>query len=104
MICISCQNNLNLLSNFKNICIKSDETVKLRLTQCSDLKREEIILDDLVWQNEFVVKPNIYNSTDNNAKNERKSENLKKSKRSTVDQIELVILCFASVKYTILRH
>ncbi|XP_077283846.1 uncharacterized protein LOC143909639 [Arctopsyche grandis] len=52
-ICLLCRNNLRLLSSFKNICIQSEKTQKLRLAESSYLKKEEIILDDLIWEDDI---------------------------------------------------
>ncbi|XP_077302851.1 uncharacterized protein LOC143923177 [Arctopsyche grandis] len=52
-ICIPCKNNLELLSTFRNTCIQSDESQKLRLARYLNVKKEEIILDDLVWDDEI---------------------------------------------------
>ncbi|XP_077288667.1 uncharacterized protein LOC143913033 isoform X2 [Arctopsyche grandis] len=52
-ICLLCKNNLGLLSNFRSICIQSEETQKLRLTEILNIKNEETILDDLIWEDEI---------------------------------------------------
>ncbi|XP_077283868.1 uncharacterized protein LOC143909656 [Arctopsyche grandis] len=54
-ICLLCKNNLELLSNFRNICIQSEETQKLRLAESLDIKKEEIVLDDLIWQDDIDI-------------------------------------------------
>ncbi|XP_077292630.1 uncharacterized protein LOC143915741 [Arctopsyche grandis] len=59
-ICFLCKNNLELLSNFKNTCIKSEETQKQKLAEILNIKTEEIILDDLIWEDEIGI-----NSTSN---------------------------------------
>ncbi|XP_077297715.1 uncharacterized protein LOC143919329 [Arctopsyche grandis] len=63
-ICLSCKNRLELFNSFKSACIHSDRTQKLRLTKSSDVKTEEIILDDLNWEDEFGI--NIHSSNVNN--------------------------------------
>ncbi|XP_077283862.1 uncharacterized protein LOC143909651 [Arctopsyche grandis] len=40
-------------SSFENISIPSEEPQKVSWPEYSDIKREEIILDDLVWENEI---------------------------------------------------
>lgn len=50
-ICSRCETNLLLLVNFKNISIKNDKSTRLRLSH-SNIKVEEIILDDLIWDTE----------------------------------------------------
>ncbi|XP_077293756.1 uncharacterized protein LOC143916496 [Arctopsyche grandis] len=46
MICLSCDNNLKLFSSFRDVCVRSEETLKTRL----DIKTEEVLLEDLVWE------------------------------------------------------
>ncbi|XP_077291885.1 uncharacterized protein LOC143915220 [Arctopsyche grandis] len=50
--CLSCDNNLELFNNFRNVCHKSYETSKLRLNQYSDIKPEEVLLEDLKCEHE----------------------------------------------------
>ncbi|XP_077289044.1 uncharacterized protein LOC143913242 [Arctopsyche grandis] len=54
-ICLLCNNNLELLSNFRNMCIQNEETQKLRLPGILNIKNEETILDDLIWEDEVVI-------------------------------------------------
>ncbi|XP_077296168.1 uncharacterized protein LOC143918258 [Arctopsyche grandis] len=49
-ICSTCESNLDALFVFKNMCIQNDK--EIRLTKCLDIKVEEVLLDDLVWENE----------------------------------------------------
>lgn len=51
-ICNSCDSNLKLLSIFRNVCLQSDESSKLKLDECFDIKPTEILLDDLIWDDE----------------------------------------------------
>ncbi|XP_077291751.1 uncharacterized protein LOC143915153 [Arctopsyche grandis] len=63
-ICASCDSNLKLLSSFRNVCIQSNETSKLRLNECLDIKPEEVLLEDLIWKDETDVNTitNVCNS------------------------------------------
>ncbi|XP_077298110.1 uncharacterized protein LOC143919594 isoform X2 [Arctopsyche grandis] len=76
-ICLSCESKLELFSIFRNCCLQSDETSKLRLGERLDIKTKEIFLQDLIWKDdESVVNspPNIYSDTPvNNESNEWKS-------------------------------
>ncbi|XP_077283724.1 uncharacterized protein LOC143909556 [Arctopsyche grandis] len=62
-ICRSCESKLEMLINFKNICIHNNETRKL--TKCLVIKSEEVILDDLMWENENDIDslPNVCNTS-----------------------------------------
>ncbi|XP_077287209.1 uncharacterized protein LOC143911979 [Arctopsyche grandis] len=51
MICLSCENNLESLNTFRNVCLQSIETSKLRL----DIKTEEVFLEDLICEDESDV-------------------------------------------------
>ncbi|XP_077300944.1 uncharacterized protein LOC143921488 [Arctopsyche grandis] len=66
-ICRSCKNNLELLIGFRKACLRSDEISKLRLNKCFDIKPEEVLLDDLIWENGFDVHSpaNVYNAPAN---------------------------------------
>lgn len=66
-ICIACENNLELLTSFRNICIQSFKTQKLRIADRLDIKTEEVILDDLIWEDEIGINPlpNICDSSIN---------------------------------------
>ncbi|XP_077285324.1 uncharacterized protein LOC143910636 [Arctopsyche grandis] len=68
MICLSCVNNLELLNGFRNVCLQSDKTSKQRLDGRLDIKTEEVILENLVWEDESSANPpqNIDDSTVNN--------------------------------------
>ncbi|XP_077300955.1 uncharacterized protein LOC143921499 [Arctopsyche grandis] len=62
-ICRSCNDNLELLISFRKVCHHSDEISKLKLSQLVDIKPEEVLLDDLLWENEADVNtpPNVNN-------------------------------------------
>ncbi|XP_077287248.1 uncharacterized protein LOC143912013 isoform X2 [Arctopsyche grandis] len=45
-ICVVCVNN------FRNICLQNYLTSKLKLDMCLDIKTEEVLLEDLTWENE----------------------------------------------------
>ncbi|XP_077287242.1 uncharacterized protein LOC143912009 [Arctopsyche grandis] len=50
VMCLSCVKSLVSLSSFRDICLKSDEMSKLRLNDCPKIKPEEVILEDLIWE------------------------------------------------------
>jgi uncharacterized Zn-finger protein len=41
-----------LFTNFKNTCTKNDEMARLKITECLDIKVEEVLIDDLVLEND----------------------------------------------------
>lgn len=49
-ICASCDSKLELLSSFRNVCLRSNETSKLRLNEGLNIKPEEVLLEDLNWE------------------------------------------------------
>ncbi|XP_077290106.1 uncharacterized protein LOC143913922 isoform X1 [Arctopsyche grandis] len=51
-ICSLCESYLESLIDFKTICAKNDKIARLKLGKRSDVKVEETILDDLVWDDE----------------------------------------------------
>ncbi|XP_077298779.1 uncharacterized protein LOC143919995 isoform X2 [Arctopsyche grandis] len=61
-ICLSCDSNLKLLSNFRDVCFKSNETSKQRFTECLDYKSEEVLLEDLIWDGDDSIN-NLIAST-----------------------------------------
>ncbi|XP_077298240.1 uncharacterized protein LOC143919682 [Arctopsyche grandis] len=65
-ICLSCVNNLELLNSFRNACHRSAETSRLKSDECLKIEPEEVLLDDLIWQNESKANlpPNISSSPD----------------------------------------
>ncbi|XP_077288652.1 uncharacterized protein LOC143913024 isoform X2 [Arctopsyche grandis] len=64
-ICLSCVNNLELLNSFRNDCRQSNEASKLTLNESLDFKTEELLLEDLNWEDESDV-----NSPPNNCNDE----------------------------------
>ncbi|XP_077287246.1 uncharacterized protein LOC143912012 [Arctopsyche grandis] len=50
VMCLSCVKSLESLSSFRDICLKSDEISKLRLNDCPNIKPEEVILEDFIWE------------------------------------------------------
>ncbi|XP_077288851.1 uncharacterized protein LOC143913121 [Arctopsyche grandis] len=76
-ICLSCINNLELLSSFRNDCLQSNETSKLTLNECLNVKTEKVLLEDLIWEDESDVDslPNVCNDE----ANDLKSSTLEKS-------------------------
>ncbi|XP_077298755.1 uncharacterized protein LOC143919980 [Arctopsyche grandis] len=57
-ICSPCDVNLRLLTNFKQICKLSDEKARHRSIQNPDFKTEEVLLEDLIWEDD-IEDPNI---------------------------------------------
>ncbi|XP_077298944.1 uncharacterized protein LOC143920107 [Arctopsyche grandis] len=53
MICLSCVNNLELLDSFRNACIQNDTTSRLELDKYLKVKPEEVMLEDLIWEDEL---------------------------------------------------
>ncbi|XP_077299929.1 uncharacterized protein LOC143920822 [Arctopsyche grandis] len=54
-VCLSCNTNLELLIGFRNACLRSYETSQLNtplLDDCSKIKTEEVLLEDLIWDDE----------------------------------------------------
>ncbi|XP_077293770.1 zinc finger MYM-type protein 1-like [Arctopsyche grandis] len=81
MICLSCFNNLEALSSFRNDCLKSDKTSKLRLEARLPIKMEEVLLEDLTWEEEPSANstPHVYNSpVDENLYGEKITEHNRK--------------------------
>lgn len=52
MICHSCVNNLELLDSFRNACLRTDETSRLKSDKSLGVKTEEALLEDLIWEDE----------------------------------------------------
>ncbi|XP_077294178.1 uncharacterized protein LOC143916806 [Arctopsyche grandis] len=65
-ICLSCLNNLELLDTFRNSCFRNDTTSRLELDKCLKVKPEEVLLEDLIWEDELGADwpPNISSSRD----------------------------------------
>ncbi|XP_077294058.1 uncharacterized protein LOC143916716 isoform X2 [Arctopsyche grandis] len=65
-ICLSCLNNLELLDTFRNSCFRNDTTSRLELDKCLKVKPEEVLLEDLIWEDELGADwpPNISSSPD----------------------------------------
>ncbi|XP_077289068.1 uncharacterized protein LOC143913261 [Arctopsyche grandis] len=53
-ICSSCEFNLHFFVKFKDVCIRSDEILRSRLAGGLNIKTEEVVLEDLNWEEEFV--------------------------------------------------
>ncbi|XP_077302113.1 uncharacterized protein LOC143922652 [Arctopsyche grandis] len=51
-ICLVCVKNLELINTFRNVCIQSNETAKLRLVERVQIKTEEVLLEDFKWKDE----------------------------------------------------
>ncbi|XP_077288627.1 uncharacterized protein LOC143913007 isoform X2 [Arctopsyche grandis] len=67
MVCLSCVNNLELLDGFRNACFQSNTTPRDELDRYFKIKPEELLLDDLIWENESGADcpPNISSSAEN---------------------------------------
>ncbi|XP_077300976.1 uncharacterized protein LOC143921521 isoform X2 [Arctopsyche grandis] len=65
-ICLSCVNNLELLDSFRNACFRSDTTSRMELDKCLKVKPEEVLLEDLNWDDELGadLPANISSSSD----------------------------------------
>ncbi|XP_077300307.1 uncharacterized protein LOC143921063 [Arctopsyche grandis] len=50
-ICQSCNSNIKMFNSFKNACIRNDKISRAK-AEGKNVKSEEVILDDLVWENE----------------------------------------------------
>ncbi|XP_077298325.1 uncharacterized protein LOC143919726 isoform X2 [Arctopsyche grandis] len=53
MICLSCVNNLELFDSFRNACIQNDATSRVELDEYLKIKPEEVLLEDLIWEDEL---------------------------------------------------
>ncbi|XP_077293831.1 uncharacterized protein LOC143916561 [Arctopsyche grandis] len=51
-ICASCETNLKFFTDFKTICIQNNDMLRRKLAESLNIKTEEIILDDLRWEDE----------------------------------------------------
>lgn len=52
IICLPCKSKLKLLCDFKNDCLKSEKLQKLKSIECVFIKTEEIMLDDVDFEDE----------------------------------------------------
>ncbi|XP_077300941.1 uncharacterized protein LOC143921486 [Arctopsyche grandis] len=71
-ICRSCNTNLELLISFRKVCLQSEEISKIKLKESVNIKHEEVLLEDLIWENEIDVRSpgNVCNATVNDELNE----------------------------------
>ncbi|XP_077301009.1 uncharacterized protein LOC143921542 isoform X6 [Arctopsyche grandis] len=51
-VCLSCKTNLELLISFRKACFRSNEKSQLRLDDCLKIKTEEVLLEDVIWDDE----------------------------------------------------
>ncbi|XP_077289524.1 uncharacterized protein LOC143913539 isoform X2 [Arctopsyche grandis] len=51
-VCRSCVNNLELLDSFRNACLRSDKTSRVKSDESLAVKPEEVWLEDLKWEHE----------------------------------------------------
>ncbi|XP_077286873.1 uncharacterized protein LOC143911733 isoform X1 [Arctopsyche grandis] len=94
-ICLLCVKNLELFNTFRNVCIQSNETARLRLDECVQIKTEEVLLEDLTWKDEtdVISSSNVCDSIVNNKTNDSE-ENREKfilcdNRTETIDDIEI---------------
>ncbi|XP_077298997.1 uncharacterized protein LOC143920153 [Arctopsyche grandis] len=52
MICHSCVNNQELLDSFRSACLQSDEKSRMVLNKSLKIKTEEVLLEDIIWEDE----------------------------------------------------
>ncbi|XP_077298477.1 uncharacterized protein LOC143919812 isoform X2 [Arctopsyche grandis] len=66
MICLSCVNNLELFDSFRNACFQNDTTSRVELDKYLKVKPEEVLLEDLIWEDELGAEwpPNNCSSPD----------------------------------------
>ncbi|XP_077289555.1 uncharacterized protein LOC143913559 [Arctopsyche grandis] len=98
MICHSCVNNLELLHSFRNACLQSDETSRVKLYGSLNVKREEVMLDDLIWKDESNANllPNISSPPDDGEVHEGKitsNDNTTEMLHTTRDTREQPFIC-----------
>ncbi|XP_077284460.1 uncharacterized protein LOC143910001 [Arctopsyche grandis] len=53
LICLSCVNNLELFESFRNACFRNDTTSRVELDNFLKIKPEEVLLEDLIWEDEL---------------------------------------------------
>ncbi|XP_077289492.1 uncharacterized protein LOC143913520 [Arctopsyche grandis] len=65
-ICLSCVNNLELLDSFRNTCFQNDTASRVKLEKYLKVKPEEVLLEDLIWEDELCgdLPPSISRSPD----------------------------------------
>lgn len=104
-ICLSCMTNLELLTTFRKTCLQNNETSKLWLNNFSKIKTEEILLEDVTWNNEFIANSPLIvcNSSIKDNVDERGSSALEPSdSKQTIQLIEnvnsMVKLLFITLK------
>ncbi|XP_077297460.1 uncharacterized protein LOC143919141 [Arctopsyche grandis] len=51
-VCLSCKTNLESLISFRKACFRSNETSQLRLDDCLKIKTEEVLLENVIWDDE----------------------------------------------------
>ncbi|XP_077300284.1 uncharacterized protein LOC143921053 isoform X3 [Arctopsyche grandis] len=51
-VCLSCKTNLELLISFRKACFRSNEKSLLSLDDCLKIKTEEVLLEDVIWDDE----------------------------------------------------
>ncbi|XP_077289967.1 uncharacterized protein LOC143913825 [Arctopsyche grandis] len=73
-ICLSCVNNLKLLDSFRNSGCQNDTTSRVKLDESLKVKPEEVLLEDLIWEDDLGadLPPNISSSSNNGGTSEGK--------------------------------
>ncbi|XP_077290210.1 uncharacterized protein LOC143914005 isoform X2 [Arctopsyche grandis] len=56
-VCLSCKTNLESLISFRKACFRSNETSQLRLDDCLKIKTEEVLSEDVIWDDEPSLPP-----------------------------------------------
>ncbi|XP_077297458.1 uncharacterized protein LOC143919140 [Arctopsyche grandis] len=52
IVCLSCKTNLESLISFREACFRSNETSQLRLYDRLKIKTEEVLLENVIWDDE----------------------------------------------------
>ncbi|XP_077292126.1 uncharacterized protein LOC143915379 [Arctopsyche grandis] len=87
-ICLSCDCKLEFFTNFKNVCIQSDKNRRKKLS--TDIKTEEVLLDDLIWEDNMICSRN-------SAANDSQSSNLEPKRIAAYEIIDSC--CSEKTKY-----
>lgn len=90
-MCSSCESNLAMFAKFKTVCTQSDEKARHGSLECIDIKVEEVLLEDLDWQN----ISNFPNDDENNKiilKNYNREKSPNHDKFSIQEKEELTVM------------
>ncbi|XP_077297456.1 uncharacterized protein LOC143919138 [Arctopsyche grandis] len=72
-VCLSCKTNLESLISFRKACFRNNETSQVRLDDCLNNKTEEVLLEDLIWDDEPSI-PTIHRKSSEICSNPSPSE------------------------------